>query len=376
MLNFEYPPLGGGSSPVTRSLARTLVAQGDQVDVVTMGFRGLPPEEEDGGVRVLRVPCLRGQQELSRVHELATYTAAALHRVRSLARVNRYDICHSHFLLPTAVVAYLLRRMPGFPAYVVTSHGSDVPGYNPDRFRRLHRFTPPLLRRVVRAAGAVIAPSEALAALIRLHIPEAGPRLVNVPYGVDLDRFRPVRKERRILVATRLFERKGVRDVLEALEGLPPRGWRLELAGDGPQRSDLEAQAGRGGFPVTFHGWLAHDRLDRLFEPSQVFVLATASDNFPASLLEAMAARCAIVTTRAGGCPEVVGDAALLVEPGDVRGLRESLLRLMTDDDFAGELGERAWRRAGAVFGWPAITERHREIYERAAFSKRNGSLA
>ena len=72
MPNLEYPPLGGGAAPVTRGLAQALVELGHQVDVVTMGYRGLAAEEDDGGVRLYRVPGLRSRLELSRVHELAT----------------------------------------------------------------------------------------------------------------------------------------------------------------------------------------------------------------------------------------------------------------------------------------------------------------
>ncbi|MFN2433522.1 MAG: glycosyltransferase family 4 protein [Gemmatimonadota bacterium] len=367
MLNFEYPPLGGGSSPVTRGLARTLVQRGHAVDVVTMSFRDLPREEDDGGVRVFRVPCLRARPELSRVHELASYAASALHRTRALVRQAAYDVCHAHFVIPTAAVAFLLRRSPRFPPYVITSHGSDIPGYNPDRFAFLHRWTPPLLRRIVAAARALITPSTALERLIRQRLPEVGERIVNIPYGIATDRFVDVPKEDLVAVATRLFERKGVQHVVEALAGLGRERFRLEVAGDGPMRPLLESQARALEVPARFHGWLQHDRVDRLLERSRIFVLATAVDNFPTSLLEAMAARCAIVTTRAGGCPEVVGDAALLVDPGDVEGLRSALARLMAEPTLCDELGAAAARRVRELFDWHAVAARHEAVYPRAA---------
>jgi glycosyltransferase involved in cell wall biosynthesis len=79
-----------------------------------------------------------------------------------------------------------------------------------------------------------------------------------------------------------------------------------------------------------------------------------------------MAAGCAIVTTRAGGCPEVVGDAGLVIEPGDVKGLGEALTRLIREPMFAEELGQRAARRVGDQFGWPAIASRHEAVYAEA----------
>ena len=376
MLNLEYPPLGGGAAPVTRGLARALVGRGHKVDMVTMGYRQLPREENDGGVRVFRVPGIRSRLELSHVHELATYLWSGFRKVRALARAAAYDICHSHFIVPTGVIPYLLRNSGGFPPYVITSHGSDVPGFNPDRFTLLHRMTPPLLRRVLRHSSGVIVPSAALEEMIRGQFSPDTPSLTRIPNGVELEQFTRRPKESLVLVATRLFERKGVQHVIEALAKLTAHGYVLEVAGDGPQRAELEQQAGQAGVPVRFHGWLPPVSLYPLFERSRIFVLASNSDNFPVSLLEAMAARCAIVTTRAGGCPEVVGDAALVVEPGDEKGLLDALTRLIQQPAFAEELGNRAARRVRDHFGWQAIALRHEALYLAAISGIRAPALA
>ena len=249
---------------------------------------------------------------------------------------------------------------------MITSHGSDVPGFNPDRFILLHRFTPPLLRRILRqaagpdrAVGGPAAPHRA--AICRLY-PTAHPDREWYRAG----RFTSQRKESRILVATRLFERKGVQHVIEALAATPDHQHELEVAGDGPQRAALERQARDRGVPARFHGWLPREALDRLYERSRIFVLASMSDNFPVSLLEAMAAGCAVITTRAGGCPEVVGDAGLVVEPGDVQGLQEAMTRLIRQPAFAEELGGRAAKRVRELFGWPAIVSQHEAVYDKA----------
>jgi glycosyltransferase involved in cell wall biosynthesis len=364
MPNLEYPPLGGGAAPVTRGLARALVARGHHVDVVTMGYRGLPAEENEDGVRLFRVPVLRSRLELSHVHELATYVWSGLRKVRALTREADYDLCHGHFLLPTGIIPYLLRETSAFPPYVITAHGSDVPGFNPDRFTLLHRLTPPLLRRILRHASGLIVPSAALERLILGQFGSLTPVLARIPNGVEVDDFTLQPKEPRVLVATRLFERKGVQHVIEAMSQLPEQVYQLEVAGDGPQRPQLEQQARALRVPSCFHGWLPRQPLCRLFERSRIFVLASISDNFPVSLLEAMAASCAIITTSAGGCPEVVGDAGLVVEPGDVESLRQALTRLIRQPAFAEELGRRAAQRARDQFSWPAVASRHEAAYE------------
>ena len=150
------------------------------------------------------------------------------------------------------------------------------------------------------------------------------PPLTRIPNAVDADRFTKRTKEPRVLVATRLNEGKGVHHVIEALAATSGAQHELDIAGEGPQRTALERLARERQVPARFHGWLARSRLDTMFERSRIFVLASAAENFPVSLLEAMAARCAIVATRVGGIPEMVGDTALLVEPDDVRGTDRS----------------------------------------------------
>ena len=317
-------------------------------------------------MRLFRVPALRSRLELSHVHELATYVWSGLRKFRALARDNDYDLCHGHFLLPTGLIPYLLRDTTGCPPYVITAHGSDVPGFNPDRFTLLHRLTPPLLRRILRHAAGLIVPSAALEELILGQFGSHTPALSRIPNGVELDDFTPHPKEPSVLIATRLFERKGVQHVIEAMSRIPEHGYQLEIAGDGPQRAQLEQQARELRVPTSFHGWLPRRPLCRLFDRSRIFVLASMSDNFPVSLLEAMAAGCAIVTTSAGGCPEVVGDTGLVVEPGDVGALRQALADLIRQPARAEELGRRAAERVRDLFSWPAVASRHEAAYEAA----------
>lgn len=370
VINYEYPPLGGGSSPVTLNLAETLAARGHKVDVLTAGFGDLPRMEENHGVRVMRVRALRSRMELCYVHEMLSFVIAGTARARRLCRQNEYDVCHVHFLLPTGLVPFLLHRRRDFPPYVVTCHGSDVPGYNPDRFRRIHTVTPPLLAGIGNAAEALIAPSSAMEKLIAGGIPGFRGSVLRIPYGIDAQKLKPAPKEPKILVAARLFQRKGVSEVIEVLRDLPLDGYTLEVAGDGPERRRLESLARQSGVRARFHGWLQRPEMDRLFARCSIFVLATQSDNFPSSLLEAMAAGCAIITTRAGGCPEVVGDAGMVVDQEDPRQLRDSLRALTSDPELRHDLGARARARVLETFGWHTIAAAH-EVAFREAIGRR-----
>ena len=367
MLSYEYPPLGGGGSRVVAGLSAELVRVGHAVDLVTMGFRGLPAHDEIGGVRVHRVPCLRRDLHTCSAPEAATYAATALVTAGLLAARHDYDLVHAHFIFPDGIVARVASAIARRP-YVVTAHGSDVPGYNPDRLHTLHALLAPVWRKVVGGAAEIVCPSRSLEALLVHQAPDA--RVSVIPNGIDPwepvaeDRKRP----RRILVVTRMLRRKGVQFVLEALHG--ERGdYELNVVGDGPELPALRGLAAGLDVNVRFTGWLdnASPELRELYETSSVFVLPSEAENFPVVLLEAMAAGLAIVTSDATGCAEVVGDAAVLVPPRDAGAIKAALRLLFQDDARRRELGRAARARLDANYSWPAVGQRYLEVYQRHA---------
>jgi glycosyltransferase involved in cell wall biosynthesis len=362
-LNYEFPPIGGGGSPVSYELGRELVAQGHDVDVVTMGFNGLPAREVVDGITVYRVPCLRKRREVCKTHEMASYVLAALPKAATLAATRRYDVSHAHFIVPTGLLARLLEIRAGLP-FVVTVHGSDVPGYNPDRFGRQHQLLGPMWQWILRGADHVISPSQFLRELV--HRRSRDQPVSIIPNGFRHERFRADRsKDRRILLVSRMLPRKGVQYLLAALPGLDLRGFEIEIVGDGPYLPTLRQMAAELGLPVRFWGWLDNDSVElrELYERSSIFAFTSEAENFPTVLLEAMAAGQAIVTCNGTGCPEVVGDDALLVPPRRPDSLAEALSRLIQDDELRARLGRRARARVEQEFSWRTIAKRYVEIY-------------
>jgi glycosyltransferase involved in cell wall biosynthesis len=363
MLCYEFPPIGGGAGRFAHQLAARLVRLDHQVELVTMKFKDLPADDAVDGIRIHRVSCVRLREFHCSVPEVLTYLPGALRTVQRLVSERRFDVNHTHFILPEGVIAADLKSRFGLP-FVVTSHGSDVPGYNPDRLAFAHALARPAWRRVVRAADLILSPSENLRTRILNLTPEA--RVQTVPYGFDPGRMRPDRdKERTILVVTRMVQRKGVQYLLEALEGWD-RSWTLHVVGDGPYLQTLREMADARGIPAVFHGWLDNDsdELRELYETAGIFVMASESENFPVSLLEAMSAGAAIVTTSGTGCEEVVGNSALLFPPRDAAALRAALVRLTNDGPLRVRLGRAARDRLQKELSWDSVTDRYLAAYE------------
>ncbi|MBN2210288.1 MAG: glycosyltransferase family 4 protein [Sedimentisphaerales bacterium] len=361
VINHEFPPVGGGAAPVAWELCRHLAGLGHRVDVVTTQFADLPAREERDGVTIYRTSARRHRADRAETLEMASFLRGAAGPAQRLIEANGYDLIHAHFIIPAGYLAGRLSRKTGIPL-VITAHGSDVPGYNPDRFKLIYHFIKPFWRRWAQMCPLIISPSEALKQLILRYAPAA--RVQVIPNGIDLSFLMPAEKVPALVMCSRLLPRKGFQHALTAIEGLHPAGWRVDLIGDGVYRDDLEKQARAITTPVQFHGWLDNrsEVFNRIFSGGEIFIFPSVMENFPTVLLEAMAAGMAIITTNAAGCREVVGDAALLVEPGDVNGLRDALRLLVDNSELRRQMQRKALERVKA-FRWEGIAQRYMEVF-------------
>jgi glycosyltransferase involved in cell wall biosynthesis len=368
-LSYEFPPVGGGGSGVVKGLGAELVKMGHTVDVVTMAFGGLPNREEVAGINVHRVECGRRSESKCTPMEAFKYLSQAQGKVEDLLDQNDYDFVHVHFIFPDGIVALRTVAKRGIP-YVITAHGSDVPGYNQKVFFKFaYPFLLPSWRKVTSHSAGIVSPSETLAKLIEQSKPGAPVHLI--PNGFDPDRLAPCRKSESILVATRLVERKGVQYLLKALDKCGTSFERI-VVGSGEYQDELLALNERLGRPARFVGWMNNDapEFKKLLEESAIYVLPSDFENFPVCLLEAMAAGSAIITTSGHGCEEVVGDCAEFVTPGNrdesacIRELAESIDRLSTDRAYREDLGARARRRLDENFTWPAVARRYESLFK------------
>lgn len=362
---YEYPPIGGGGAPACQGVCEAQVRLGHEVDVVTSGMSDLPEMEWRHGVAIHRVRCWRRHRHYSNTGELLTGLRPAYRKAMQLVRENRYDLIHCHFAVPSGLVARAVARKTGLP-YILTAHGSDIPGYNPDRFNFVHKMITPTWQSIVSEATIVNTPSEYLRDLLQaqLDVP-----VDIIPYGFNPPADPGVERKDRVLVVTRMFERKGVQHVIDAMSQIKT-GWQLCIAGDGPYLPTLKEQAAKLDLDVDFRGYVRGQDLVDLYHSAKVFALPSSSDNFPVVLLEAMGAGCATVTTSGTGCAEVVGDAGVTIEHGDPSQLRNALESLVNDPARVKSLREAALERVQR-YHWDRVGKEYEALYYRAAAAGR-----
>jgi glycosyltransferase involved in cell wall biosynthesis len=149
-----------------------------------------------------------------------------------------------------------------------------------------------------------------------------------------------------LVFAGRLGPQKAVGALLDALVEVP--AVTLVVAGDGPERSRLELRTGELGLDgrVRFLGSVHRDTVLRLFRAADASVLPSAWENFPHTVVEALAVGCPVIATAVGGVPEVVvdGENGLLVAPADAQALGAAIARFFADGDLRARLAGAAAR--------------------------------
>ena len=178
-----------------------------------------------------------------------------------------------------------------------------------------------------------------------------------------------------IVSVGRLAAPKDFSTLVAAVARLPEGRARLRVFGDGPFRSELEAQKRALGLDgaVEFAGEVPDVRPH--LEEADVFVLSSLSEGMPVSILEAMAAGLPVVASAVPGLEEVVldGETGFLVPPADPAALAEKLAELVDDPARRASFGAAGRARAEEHFSLPAWRDAHFSLY-RSLLAARSGS--
>ncbi|MEO3863828.1 glycosyltransferase family 4 protein, partial [Acrocarpospora sp. B8E8] len=146
-----------------------------------------------------------------------------------------------------------------------------------------------------------------------------------------------------VLTVARLAQQKGLEVLLEAASGAYPEKVVFVVAGEGPLRGELEERIAAGGLPVRLLG--ERGDVGDLLRVAAVYVVPSWWEGQPLTVQEALRAGVPIVGTRVGGIPGMVGDAGLLVPPGDGKAIRDAVVRVLSEPGLAEKLGKAAAER-------------------------------
>jgi len=344
VLNYEYPPLGGGAGYATQQCCRQWACMGNEVHCITAWFQGLAREESVfSGATVFRVRSRRKKLVQSNIAEMLSYAAHALHAALRLARKNRYDMCIAFFTLPSGLVALALKILYHIP-FRVLLRGGDVPG-SERALTTLYRLSMPVIRAIWRRADAVIANSRGCANIAQRTADSLQVTVRVVSNGVDTDFFRPAaalpqKTPFRFIFAGRLQRQKNVMTLAREFHRLVSEkkiDAVLTIVGDGPEKNALVAfiEERNASNHIRLLPWCFREDLRTHYQASHCLVNPSFSEGMPNTVLEAMACGLAVIASRVAGNEDVIvdGETGLLFDVARPDELQKCMQKILTASD-------------------------------------------
>ena len=335
VISHEYPPIGGGGGQVVADICSQLAARGHSVHILTALYGDLPRIEEQGHLRIERIPSCRNQSYRAGFMTMACFIIRSTLRGLRIIRAENPDLIHAHFAVPAGAAAWALARLTGKP-YIITAHGGDVPGGAPQKTDRWFRYVLPFTRPFWKKAAAVISVSEQTRRFALQHYPV---NIQVIPNGIDTNACRPgafdPQQPPRILYVGRFSPEKNAIAVPQVLARLKELDWDCVMLGDGPQMAEVKTAISANGLQgrIRLTGWVNPQEVMRRMSESDILLMPSLLDSMPVAGLQGLAMGLALVLSDIGSCPEYIdgGRNGFLVKPGDLDGYASALRALLND---------------------------------------------
>jgi glycosyltransferase involved in cell wall biosynthesis len=379
LINYEYPPIGGGAASAARNIALALREHGHSVAVLTSAFEELCGNSNENGIEVVRIPVGRKERHQASLLQMARFVMGANRIVLKVASSYSVDRVIGFFSIPSGIVAWWLNRRSKVP-YVISLRGGDVPGTEPS-LRLWYWMLAPLRRRVLRDAISVTAPASGLQELSEKcdRIPVSV-----IPNGINTSFYRPGKQrdmtEIVLLSVGRLHPQKSPIRILEIVRTIRETGGlpaRAVVIGDGPERSRVEQYVREHQLSavVRFTGWLDREEVALAYRSATFLVQLSTYEGLSNVILEALASGLPVVASRIPGNLDLVLDQ----ENGLLFSIDESceviaaeIVRLWKSPARWQRMSDAARMSVTAKYDWQVIAASYERLFG-DSLTARNG---
>lgn len=383
--NYEYPPIGGGGGVVMAAMASELARRGHDVTVLTSRAFGLPPDNVEDGVRVVRVPVFfRRQLACANMPSMAAYLPMGAWRGLRLGRQKQFDVINTHFVVPSGPLGDWLSRRLQIPN-VLSVHGGDL--YDPSKPSSPHRhgFLRAPIANLLTRADAVVAQSRDTASNVRkIYGVERPTELVPLgiarpPARVYANRAAFGIPENAFVMATvgRVVTRKATPQLVQVLAEARHRDMYLLIVGDGPDAVEVQRAASELGVSdrVKMLGHVTERQKHAALCMSDIFVSTSQHEGFGLVFLEAMAFGLPVVCYDRGGQIDFLSNTTgAVIRLNDTHAFTQAVLDLYGSAERRAEI-RRHNLAAVETYFIDRCARRYEAIFERAIMA-RAGALA
>jgi N-acetyl-alpha-D-glucosaminyl L-malate synthase BshA len=344
-------PTFGGSGVVATELGKALADEGHQVHFITysqparLDFFSANLYYHEVSVRDYPL------------FDYAPYESALASKLVDVVRFEKLDILHVHYAIPHASAAFMAKQILETYGihipFVTTLHGTDITLVGKDPTYK------PVVTFSINKSDGVTTVSADLKEDTKKHF-DITNEIEVIPNFIDFSRFSLKAKDHfkkaiapnneRILIHTSNFRKvKRTGDVIRMFKLIHDKiPSRLLMVGDGPDRANNEQLCRDLGIcdQVRFLG--KQDAIEEILSVSDLFLMPSETESFGLAALEAMACKVPIITSNAGGLPElnVNGFCGYMSDVGDVEDMASKAISILENDEVLNRFKENAFKRA------------------------------
>jgi len=376
----------GGMEIYVEELAKGLVKRGHEVTIITTKHpEGRKKEEEEGNLRIYYV----GDKPLKYTR---TFFKESIKLFKNLNEKNKFDIVHSQsgagvwYALKCEKIAPLIITFQGTALNEAKSlRNTGLIGWGKGMyilvkdFINYHVFNHKLF---FERADKIIAVSNELAEDIKRQYKVPEEKLVVIPNGIDVSKFKSMlvdnlreklglADEKVIVSVGAISKQKGFHLLLKILPDILKeyKNVRLIIVGTGPYLQKLKDMAAKLGIEnhVIFAGKVSHEELPKYYNLADIFAFPTLRmEGLPLVVPEAMACEKPVIASRIGGIPTVIENNVdgILIEPGNLKELKERIMEVLRDEELAKKLGKNARKKVVEKFSLDRMVEDTIKVYE------------
>ncbi len=314
ILNYEYPPLGGGAGVVSKYHAEGLAEKKHEVTVLTTWFEGEKEIEQKNKLKIIKLKSRRKYSYKSTPDEWLSWIFYSKKFLSKYLIMTSFDYCFAHFALPGGEVARFLYKKFKIP-YTIISHGQDIPWFFPKQMFKYHLFTYFWIKQISNKADHLILLTESMKKNADRFMGKQKNKNIIIPNGCDTKNFHPNYQKKNdiftILFIGRLVDQKDPFTFLKSINLLKVKNdinFQIQILGDGPLKQRMQHFVINQSLEknISFEGWVDKKAIIEYYQSAHVLVSTSADEAMSIAALEALSTGIYMISTPVSGNIDII----------------------------------------------------------------------
>lgn len=372
ILNYEYPPIGGGAGVVSKYHAEELAKRGHEVFVLTTWFKGEKELETNGNLTIKKIKSKRRYDFKSTPDEWLSWISQSKKFLNNYLQENKFDYCFAHFALPGGEVGKYIHKKFKLP-FAIISHGHDIPWFFPKQMFKYHLITYFYIKKICKKADKLILLTNDMKKNADRFMGKMKYKNIIIPNGCETDIYKPnysLKSDKfKIIFVGRLVAQKAPFVFLKAINLLQKKisnVFDVNILGDGPLLNKMKKFVIENNLNdvVNFKGWVSKEEILKEYQSAHLQVISSEAEAMSIAALESLSSGLYIISTPVSGNTDIIEvyKNGVFFDIGDYKTLANKILEFnktkfqnnfKVDDTFLNNFREK--------YDWTKIAEKLEE---------------